>query len=97
MLIFDELCVVLAVTFSGHEVIYFILPDPEVRPSPAVQVQLQSFGIGVVSGPVDVGTLLDLEDALHYLTFFNFGFFALAEELALRVALAKIAPADSLL
>jgi len=97
VLIFDELCVMLAVALSGHEVVYLVLSHSEVRPSPAVQVQLQSFGIGVVSGPVDVGTLLDLEDALHYLTFLSLLFFAFAAGLALRVALAKIAPADSLL
>lgn len=76
-------------------------------------MHVQCFGVWVVSGSVDIGTLLEFEGALqlvvpafdcrfdvgfsarHYFTFLSFGFFALAEELDLRVAFARIAPADS--
>lgn len=63
--------------------------------SSVIQSQVQLLGFWVVGCPVNLLRVVNGQGLVHYpLTFFNLGFFALAAGLALRVALARIAPAD---
>ena len=62
----------------------------------SVQDSRNPAGIWIIHSPFVnlTALLLELESLVHYFTFLSLGFLALAEALALRLAFARIAPAE---
>lgn len=99
MLVFttDVLVVELSVARSGLKALGKLRRDAVVRYRAPVEPQSQALCIGVVGSLMHVFARLELEFLIHYFTFLSLGLAFLAAGLALRVAEARIAPAEALL
>ncbi len=85
----------ISVARGSDKLVYYVLRNFRIAVfSAVVQRQVQLLSFRIVRGPVDLLTVVDRKTFFHQpLTFLSFGFLDLAFALALRVALAKIAPA----
>lgn len=92
----DILVEEISVALGPDKPVYYFLGNRGIAVlSSVIQSQMQLLGFWVVGSPVNLLRMVNGQGLVHYpLTFFSLLFFALAAGLALRVALARIAPAD---